>query len=68
MNQTDDIQHILHHHRTVAVVGLSPKATRDSYEVAEYMQQQGWRIIPVNPAAGVEIGRASCRERVSVLV
>ena len=54
MNQTDDIQHILHHHRTVAVVGLSPKATRDSYEVAEYMQQQGWRIIPVNPAAGVD--------------
>ena len=54
MNQSDDIQHILHHHRTVAVVGLSPKATRDSYEVAEYMQQQGWRIIPVNPAAGVD--------------
>ena len=54
MDQSDDIQHILHHHRTVAVVGLSPKATRDSYEVAEYMQQQGWRIIPVNPAAGVD--------------
>ena len=54
MHQTDDIQHILHHHRTMAVVGLSPKATRDSYEVAEYMQQQGWRIIPVNPAAGVD--------------
>lgn len=51
--QTDDINHILQHHRTVAVVGLSPKAHRDSYEVAEYMQRQGWRIIPVNPAAGV---------------
>ena len=51
--QTDDIQHILKHHRTVAVVGLSPKAHRDSYEVAEYMQRQGWRIIPVNPAAQV---------------
>lgn len=54
MDQTADIQHILQHHRSVAVVGLSPKATRDSYEVAEYMQQQGWRIIPVNPAAGVD--------------
>jgi uncharacterized protein len=51
--QTDDITHILQHHRTVAVVGLSPKPHRDSYEVAEYMQRQGWRIIPVNPAAGV---------------
>lgn len=51
--QTDDITHILQHHRTVAVVGLSPKPHRDSYEVAEYMQRHGWRIIPVNPAAGV---------------
>ena len=53
MEQIDDIQHILKHHRTVAVVGLSPKPHRDSYEVAEYMQRQGWRIIPVNPAAQV---------------
>lgn len=53
MDQSDDIQHILKHHRTVAVVGLSPKPHRDSYEVAEYMQRQGWRIIPVNPAAQV---------------
>jgi uncharacterized protein len=53
MQQTDDIQHILKHHRTVAVVGLSPKTHRDSYEVAEYMQRHGWRIIPVNPAAQV---------------
>jgi uncharacterized protein len=51
--QSADIQYILAHHRTVAVVGLSPKAHRDSYEVAEYMQRQGWRIIPVNPAAQV---------------
>jgi predicted CoA-binding protein len=51
--QTDDITHILANCRTVAVVGLSPKNHRDSYEVAEYMQRQGWRIIPVNPAAQV---------------
>ena len=54
MKQTASIAHILQHHRAVAVVGLSPKSSRDSYEVAEYMQQQGWRIIPVNPAAGVD--------------
>ncbi len=53
MNQPDAIRHILTTHRTVAVVGLSPKTHRDSYEVAEYMQQQGWRIVPINPAAGV---------------
>ena len=53
MTQTQDIAHILKTCRTIAVVGLSPKSHRDSYEVAEYMQSQGWRIIPVNPAAQV---------------
>ena len=48
-----DIAHILAHHRTVAVVGLSPKTHRASYEIAQYMQAQGWRIVPVNPAAQV---------------
>ena len=53
MTQTQDIENILKTCRTVAVVGLSPKSHRDSYEVAEYLQSQGWRIIPVNPAAQV---------------
>ena len=51
MTQTDTILHILDTCRTVAVVGLSPKTHRDSYEVAHYMQTQGWRIIPINPVA-----------------
>jgi len=51
MSQTDNIRHILRTCRTVAVVGLSPKPHRDSYEVAHYMQKQGWRIFPVNPVA-----------------
>lgn len=50
MNQPD-IPHILKTCKTIAVVGLSPKAHRDSYEVAEYMQLQGYRIIPINPVA-----------------
>jgi uncharacterized protein len=53
MNEASDIAHILRQHRTIAVVGLSPKPERDSHEVAEYMQRCGYRIIPVNPAAGV---------------
>lgn len=35
--------------RVIAVVGLSPKPHRTSYTVAAYLQQQGYRIIPVNP-------------------
>jgi predicted CoA-binding protein len=53
MSQQAAIDHILKHCRTVAVVGLSPKTHRASYGVAAYMQQQGWRIIPVNPLAKV---------------
>jgi predicted CoA-binding protein len=51
MTQTDNLRHILSHCRTVAVVGLSPKQHRASFEVAQYMQQHGWRIIPINPVA-----------------
>ena len=50
MNQAD-ILNILKNCKTIAVVGLSPKVHRDSYEVAEYMQSQGYRIIPINPVA-----------------
>ncbi len=51
MDQDDDIRWVLRHCRTVAVVGLSPKPHRDSYQVARYMQARGWRIVPVNPMA-----------------
>jgi predicted CoA-binding protein len=35
--------------RVIAVVGLSSKKFRASYGVAEYMQREGYRVIPVNP-------------------
>ncbi len=43
------IPELLRNSRTIAVVGLSSKKFRPSYGVAEYMQAQGYRIIPVNP-------------------
>jgi uncharacterized protein len=43
------IPEILQKSRVIAVVGLSSKRARPSYGVAEYMQQNGYRIIPVNP-------------------
>ena len=40
---------ILRKYKTIAVVGLSPKVFRTSHGVSQYMQEQGYRIIPVNP-------------------
>lgn len=34
---------------TIAVVGLSSKPTRPSYDVSAYLQDHGYRIVPVNP-------------------
>ena len=51
MTEAQAIAAILASCRTVAVVGLSPKPHRDSFDVARAMQAQGWRIIPINPNA-----------------
>jgi predicted CoA-binding protein len=40
---------ILERYKTIAVVGLSSRKWRTSYQVTEYMQGAGYRIIPVNP-------------------
>ncbi len=45
-----DIRRILKTHKTIAVVGLSASWWRPSFFAAKYMQQHGYRIIPVNPA------------------
>lgn len=44
-----EIADLLRTARTIAVVGLSSKKWRASHGVSEYMQSQGYRIIPVNP-------------------
>jgi predicted CoA-binding protein len=41
---------------TIAVVGLSPKPHRDSFRVAKYMQDHGFRIVPINPNAPEVLG------------
>jgi predicted CoA-binding protein len=50
--QVDDIaglRGILARSRTIAIVGLSANWYRPSYFAAKYMQEHGYRIVPVNP-------------------
>ncbi|WP_027864635.1 CoA-binding protein [Massilia alkalitolerans] len=44
------IAQILNDSKTIAIVGLSNKPDRASNEVAAYLQQNGYRIVPVNPS------------------
>lgn len=50
---------ILRKYRTVAVVGLSPDPERYSHRVAKYLQEHGYRIIPVNPNVKEVLGEKS---------
>ena len=45
--------------RTIAVVGLSPNPRRPSHAVAAYLQEAGYRIVPVRPGGAVILGEAS---------
>lgn len=50
----ETIPEILQHAKTIAVVGLSDKPDRASHGVAAYLQQNGYRILPDNPACAGE--------------
>lgn len=54
---------ILARARTIAMVGASPRWNRPSYFAMKYLQEKGFRVIPVNPrAAGQTILGETCHE------
>lgn len=61
-----DIADILKKYRTIAVVGLSPKPARPSNEVAGYMLESGYTIIPVNPGQTEILGRKCYPDLISI--
>ncbi len=50
------IREILQKYKVIAVVGLSKDPEKVSYKVSAYMQQHGYRIIPVNPFVDEVLG------------
>jgi predicted CoA-binding protein len=51
-----DPESIVREARTIAVVGASNDTEKESHEVAEYLKEQGYRIIPVNPGEEEVLG------------
>lgn len=56
MVELDPIAKLLSSAKNIAVVGLSSSPLRPSYGVAAYLQQKGYRIIPVNPRIASALG------------
>jgi len=52
----DELRHWLEDTKTIAVVGLSDKPDRTSYQISATMQERGYRIIPVNPMVTQVLG------------
>lgn len=61
---SEDIKDILRKCRTIAIVGISPKESRDSNRVAQYLMKQGYEIVPVNPGQREILGK-SCFKKLS---
>jgi len=56
-NPPEEIEEILRECRKIAVVGLSPKESRDSNRVARYLMEQGYEIVPINPGQREILGK-----------
>ncbi len=48
-NKKENLKLILNHVETIAIVGVSSRPDRESYKVAKFLKDFGYRIFPVNP-------------------
>ena len=51
MNSEKEVKEILLSAKTVAAVGLFSNAAKESFGIVQYLKDQGYKIIPVNPSA-----------------
>ena len=66
MNNEKTMKDILLSTKTIASVGLSSSPEKESYGVVQYLKNQGYRIIPVNPTADIILGEKSYPDLESV--
>ena len=60
ISEDSEIKDILKKAKTIAILGLSPKPERDSNKVTRYLQDHGYRIIPVRPGQQEILGQSAC--------
>ena len=53
---SEEIRQIFAQVKTIAVVGLSPDPSKDSHHVAAYLQQAGFKIVPIYPKEETILG------------
>ncbi|MFA6138926.1 MAG: CoA-binding protein [Sulfurimonas sp.] len=61
-----EIKDIFNSVKTIAVLGLSPDSNKDSHRVAEYLQAQGFRIVPVYPKEETILGEKVYRSLMEI--
>lgn len=66
LDKQQTIEYILENARTIAVVGLSSEKHKAGHYVPDYLQQQGYRIIPVNPFLDSALGEKAYPELAAV--
>lgn len=66
MPAPDPIPTILAQTHTIAVVGLSSRPSRAGYYVPEYLQGQGYHILPVNPHLSAALGQPAYPDLLAV--
>ena len=66
MNSDQMMKDILVSAKTIASVGLSSNPEKESYWIVKYLQDQGYRVIPVNPTAEEILGEKAYPDLESV--
>jgi len=59
MNEPSHIREMLTGSKTIAVVGLSADESKPSHYVSAYLQQQGFKVYPINPSLTEVLGEPS---------
>ncbi|HEV8131470.1 MAG TPA: CoA-binding protein [Acidobacteriota bacterium] len=66
VDDPDDVAKILREAKTIAVVGVKNSSYEAAFYVPEYLQQKGYRIIPVNPKLDRVFGKRCLRSLLEI--